>query len=88
MENHFPNFFNIWEETLKENTSQDFLVGSSITIADFQSLAYYASFVNHGPDKAEVTEILEKYPTLKSYWNTRYEAQKDYFDNRPSDCSL
>jgi len=67
---------------LKENSSQDFIVGDSYTIADFALLSVYGSVANHPLRKDEVLPILENYPTLKAYLEGKWEAQKAYFDSR------
>ena len=82
--NHFPKFFGFWETKLKENSSQDFLVGDSATIADFAYLAIYSSLINNGQLKDALLPTLEGFPTLSAYFTTRWNAQKEYFDSRPA----
>ena len=82
--NHFPKFFGFWEKKLLENSSQDFLVGDSATIADFAYLAIYSSLINNGQLKDALLGVLEGFPTLNAYFTTRWNAQKDYFDHRPA----
>ena len=43
----------------------------------------YTSFIIHPLRKDVVASTFGNYPTLKAYLETRYEAQKDYFENRP-----
>ena len=82
--NHFPKFFGFWETKIKENSSQDFLVGDSVTIADFAYLSIFSSLINNGQAKDVLLGLLEGYPTISAYFSTRWNAQKDYFDNRPA----
>ena len=82
--NHFPKFFGFWEKKLSENSSQDFLVGDSITIADFLYLSIYSSLINNGKAKDALLGVLEEFPTLAAYFTTRWSAQKKYFDKRPA----
>ena len=41
---HYDKYFALWEKKLNENSSQDYLVGDSITIADFFYLAIYYEY--------------------------------------------
>ena len=87
VEDHYPRYFNYFEKALKSNSSQDFIVGDSITTADFTMLAFYGSFIIHPSKKDAVASTFGNYPILKAYLELRHEAQKDYFDSRP-ECSL
>jgi len=87
IDEHYPKFFGFLEKQLKDNTSQDFLVGNSYTIADFAFLGAYGSAVNHPLRKKEAFPVLDNYPTLKAYWAKLWDAQKEYFDNR-EECSF
>ena len=44
--NHYPKYLKYWEDILKANSTQEFLVGDSITIADFLIMAIYLSLVD------------------------------------------
>ena len=85
--NHYPKFFGFWEKKLTENSSQDFLVGDSATIADFTYLSVYSALINNGQAKDALLGILEGFPTLKAYFQTRWDAQAAYFESRPA-CSF
>ena len=82
-ENHAPKHFGHWEKELKSNSSQEFMVGDKASIVDFAYLALYGSFINHGIGKDMLLEVLNDFPTLKEYFNKRWEAQQEYFDSRP-----
>ena len=82
-ETHYPKYFGYWEKELKSNSSQEFLVGDKASIVDFAYLAVYGSFINHGMGKEMVLSILKNFPTLQEYFEKRWEAQKDHFNNRP-----
>mmetsp|Transcript_20739 Transcript_20739/g.23096 ORF Transcript_20739/g.23096 Transcript_20739/m.23096 type:complete len:209 (-) Transcript_20739:38-664(-) len=87
LENHYTKFFTFFEGKLKENSSQDFIVGDTYTIADFSLLAAYGSVINHPLRKEDTFKVLDNYPVLKEYFALRWAAQKDYFDNR-DECSI
>ena len=72
---------------MADNTTQDFLVGDSYTIADFALLAAHISLINHPKRKDQVLPLLESYPNLKAYFETRTPDFKDYLDNLP-ECSI
>ena len=82
--NHFPKFFEFFENNLKKNSSQEYIHGDNLTIADFAHLSVYSSMINNGANKDSSMSILEDFPTLKNYYQTRWDAQKEYFDSRPA----
>ena len=83
LEGHFPKFFKYFEDHLQENSSQDYLVGDSITVVDFVMF----NFIHWQAYAERTTElvmpILDKFPVLKAYVETRVEVQKDYYESRP-----
>ena len=83
IDEHYPKFFGFLEKQLKANSSQDFLVGDSYTIADFAWLSAYGTAINHPDRKEQALPVLDNYPTLKAYWEKLWEAQKAYFEGRP-----
>ena len=85
--NHYPKFFGFWEKKIAENSSPDFLVGDSATIADFVYLSVYSGLINNGQAKDTIMGILDGYPTTKAYFQARWDAQSAYFDSRPK-CSF
>ncbi|CAI2378252.1 unnamed protein product [Moneuplotes crassus] len=87
VEEHFPKFFGFLEEQLTSNSSQDFLVGDSYTIADFVLLSSYIAHINHPHRKDQVSPLLDSYPTLKAYFAARTADLKDYLDSLP-ECFL
>ena len=80
---HFPKFFGYFEDHLKENSSKDYMIGDSITVVDFAILNLIYENAYNEKTKDFVMPVLENYPTLKAYLETRIEAQKEYFDSRP-----
>jgi glutathione S-transferase len=68
------------EKKLKENCTQDFMVGSKYTIADFFLLGFYASILNV-PDwnKAFAERIKTKYPLLQAYADKRMVDFNSYY---------
>jgi glutathione S-transferase len=86
-ETHVPKFFKYFEDALKNNSSQEFLVGDTYTIADFAYLANYGSMHGHPDKKEQFAKCLEDFPVLSAYYTKREEAQKEYFESRPK-CSI
>ena len=66
--NHFPKFFEFFENNLKKNSSQEYIHGDNLTIADFAHLSVYSSMINNGANKDSSMSILEDFPTLKNYY--------------------
>jgi glutathione S-transferase len=87
IETHVPKFFGFFEDALKNNSSQEFLVGDSPTIVDFAFLANYGSMHGHPDKKAQFVKTFEDFPVLLAYYTKREEAQREYIDNRPK-CSI
>ena len=85
--NHLPKHFGFWEKKLLENSSPDFLVGDSATIADFAYLANYSAVINNGAGKDAFLPVLDGFPTAKAYFQARWDAQAAYFEARPK-CSF
>ena len=83
VEEHYPKYFAFLEKELKANTSQEFLVGESYTIADFALLAAYIAYIDHPYRKDQVLPVLDKYPTLKAYFGSRTPDFKDYISANP-----
>ena len=78
-----PNNFKVWEENIKANSTQDYYHGDKITLADIGLLTFYSSIISNGEHQETFSGVLENYPTLKSYLETRYNDIKDYFESRP-----
>jgi glutathione S-transferase len=81
--NLVPKHFKFWEDALNANSSQEFIYGDKLTIADFLFLVVYSSMIRNNVAKETYAAILENFPVLKEYFEKRYNAQKEYFDNRP-----
>ena len=87
LEDYYPRYLGYFDKHLQNNSSQEFMVGDKITCVDFFMLhhlerAYCGPFF-----KNTVGPILDSLPTLKAYFDARFEAQKEYYDNRP-ECSV
>eukprot|EP00347_Sterkiella_histriomuscorum_P020792 403336443 len=79
-----PDFFTKIQKRIESNTSQDFIVGIKITIADF-SLAALASayFLNEdNTSKKEYQEVLNQFPKVLEYFNKQFEHVKERLDTR------
>jgi len=83
-ENQLPKKLAFLEKTLEGNTS-GFLIGDSITLADF-ILIDFAQRVLYDKDWIERTRpVLEKLPNLTAYFMKRFEdpKYKAYFETKP-----
>ena len=83
LENFFPKYLGYFDKQLQSNSSKEFMVGDKATAVDFQMLHLLERIVNTDILKEPVGAILDTFPTLKGYYETRYEAQKAYFEGRP-----
>ena len=83
LENFFPKYLGYFDKQLQNNSSKEFMVGDKITIVDFLMLHRLERIANNDFLKEPVGAILDTFPTLKEYYEIRYEAQKEYFENRP-----
>ena len=79
------NCFRVWEQRLKDNSSQEFFIGDKFSYMDVGFVNLYANIFNRGETKLGFADLLDAHPTVKSYMEARYAALKDYFDSRP-DC--
>mmetsp|Transcript_6096 Transcript_6096/g.5244 ORF Transcript_6096/g.5244 Transcript_6096/m.5244 type:complete len:107 (-) Transcript_6096:101-421(-) len=77
-----PNF-GAWEDSLKANSSQEYWQGDKLTTADFGFVIFYADHVKAGPLGEFFTAQLELYPTVKEYFEARFNGFSDYFEKRP-----
>lgn len=85
---YYENFYTMWldaiQNRIKMNSSQKYIVGDKITIADFQlaSIAY-ASFLNESSASRDTTlAIVERYPLFFQYAKGLGEELKDYISAR------
>ncbi len=68
------------EKKLKENCSQDFIVGKKYTIADFFLLGFYGSILQNPAWNAAFAEnIKTKYPVLQAYADKRMKDFNPYY---------
>lgn len=56
------------EKRLQDNSSQDFFVGDTLTIADVFWTNYYHSYLNFDKNEELMKLIEEKFPTLNAYF--------------------
>ena len=80
-----PNWAQAIENRLKNNTSQNYIVGDSLTIADIVLAASASStFENEAsPYHTQLGEVIHQYPTLKAYFDFQRNLFKDYLASRP-----
>ena len=75
-------FLGILEKRLKENSSQEFLVGNSLTIADFLQAAVYTGVYTNGDRKEAFGPLIEKFPTLDAYYKGLVKLFDEYLSKR------
>lgn len=86
---NFLKFVPVWltaiEKRLSSNESQNFVVGSKATIADFALAAVgFNLLLNEAnPDYADTLEIIKSHEVLKAYANALREELKEYLEKRP-----
>ena len=83
VKSHFPKFFGIWNDHIKNGGNKEFLVGDSITVADFAYLHTWVHFRHGEKTKDALADLFAAFPDFDAWGQTRYEAQKEYFDARP-----
>eukprot|EP01022_Parablepharisma_sp_SALTPOND_P028874 TRINITY_DN71949_c0_g1_i1.p1 TRINITY_DN71949_c0_g1~~TRINITY_DN71949_c0_g1_i1.p1 ORF type:complete len:423 (-),score=65.32 TRINITY_DN71949_c0_g1_i1:31-1299(-) len=75
-----PLFMGALEKKLKENETQDYMVGNNYTIADFYLLGLYQTLVqNEEWNKTFMKRIEDKYPTLYKYAQKRIRDFNPYY---------
>ncbi len=69
-EKTLPIFLGAFEKKLKENSTQDYMVGNSITVADFDLISFFRHIVHLSVvfEGKIFMECLQKYPVLETYW--------------------
>ena len=81
-----PNTLGVIEKRLISNLNRNYVVGESLTIADFGIISVMNS-VFYNDDFAFVTQfkaVLDNFPVLKAYTdNANENIFKDYLANRP-----
>ena len=81
-----PKYLAVFESRLKSNTSQHYLVGDKLTIADFAFAGFiFNAFYNDASEVAPLLRsIFEKFETLKGYAeHLQNEVLKEYLETRP-----
>ena len=80
-----PNWLNAIEKRISNNTTQKYIVGDKITIADFALAALGFSFLLNeaNPTYAETWEIVKDREVLKAYATGIKEELKEHLANRP-----
>jgi len=72
-------FFGAIEKKLKENCTQDFIVGHKLSIADFYLMGMLKHLYSNEPTKALFQPIIESFPLLKSYFEKRFAEFNSYY---------
>ena len=83
-ETSYPKWAEAVQKRLQNNTSQKFIVGDKLTIADFKIAALaHTTFLNEAnPNKATVLEVVEKFPVFLEYCKGLGEELKAYLSTR------
>eukprot|EP00347_Sterkiella_histriomuscorum_P016444 403353148 len=79
-----PDFFTRIQKRLESNTSQDFISGDKLTIADFGLAALASAFFlnEQNASKKEYQEVLNQFPKVLEYFNKQFEHVKDRLETR------
>ena len=80
-----PNWLNAIEKRLTKNSSQKYIVGDKMTIADFAlgSVGHNILLNEANPTYAETWEIIKDREVLKAYATHQKEELKEYLASRP-----
>ncbi len=80
-----PAWLNILAKRLASNSSKKFIVGDSITIADFALAAWaYTIYINDlSQAKDSVRPLVEAHPELDAYFKGLGEIFQEYLSTRP-----
>ena len=85
-ETTLPKWLSVIEKRLTSNSSQQYIVGDKMSIADFALTAVaYSQFYNDAnPAKETILKpIIEKFPALDKYFKGHGESLKEYLASRP-----
>lgn len=80
-----PSYFNVMEKRLQNNGSQRYIVGDTLTIADFDNvhIAYDYFYNPNNPYHKEHMEVLSQYKLMQKYYEgLRENDMKDHFENK------
>ena len=85
MTKFLPNWLNAIEKRITKNSSQKYIVGDKMTIADFAlgSVGFNILLNEANPTYAETWEIIKDREVLKAYANSQREELKEYLASRP-----
>ena len=83
-ETSLPNFLAAIQKRIETNTTQEFIIGDKLTIADFALAAVaYSSFLNeNNPARADQMAIVEKFPVALKYFQGLGEHVKEHLQAR------
>ena len=82
-----PLIIGAFENRLKNNTTQNYIVGDKMTIADFAIAAVaYTTFLNEGNGSKDILRpVAEKFPDFMTYIRRLGDEElKEHLNNRPS----
>jgi len=81
-----PKYCRVIEKRLKDNTTQRFIVGNKMTIADIDNahVAYSYFFNKANKFHMQQADVVKDFPTLNKYYEDLKEELKDHFEKRPA----
>ena len=80
--NQFSKFLGIVEERLKNNSSQEFLVGDKLTVVDLMMVSVYTGLFTNGDFKALFGPAFEKHATAEAYMKGLTKPFEEYLAKR------
>ena len=85
MTKFLPNWLNAIEKRITKNSSQKYIVGDKMTIADFAlgAVGFNVLLNEANPTYAETWEIVKDREVLKAYATHQREELKEYLTTRP-----
>ena len=85
LEKHLDRYLRVMQQRLLSNSSQRYLVGDKISLADFDSahIAYSYLLNEKNAFYKEQAEAVERFPDLKKYYEGLHEEMGGYFGQRP-----
>ncbi len=80
-----PNWLNAIEKRITKNSSQKYIVGDKMTIADFAlgNVGFNILLNEANPSYGDTWEIIKDREVLKAYANSQKEELKEYLASRP-----
>ena len=78
----FDKFVGILEKRLKDNSSQEFIVGDKLSVADIVNVAEYTGLYTNGDNNSTFGAVIEKYPVVDAYYKGLTKHFEEYLSKR------